>query len=185
AAGEIRVPDGVVGRDREAAWPRGGIGQWVLRDLHGCRIDAADLVDAELVEERNPFRVDQYAVRPRARGGWLHELDLAALRIEAPDEVDLLNREPGDAVAAERERVRIARGRIRQLVFGHGPGVRIELSDQAAEIPGEPDIAVRPLDQAMRAGLIVRVIFLDRAGLRVDAAEVVGELPGVPDGAVA
>src|SRR5262249_15749489 len=118
AAGEIRVPDGVVGRDREAAWPRGRIGQRVLRDLHGCRIDAADFVGPELVEERNPFRVDQYAVRPRARGGWLNELDLAAFRIEAPDEVALLHGEPENAVAIEGERMRIARGRIRQLVFG-------------------------------------------------------------------
>src|SRR5262245_22611658 len=64
AAREIRVPDRVVGRERETARTRCRVRQRVLLDRRGVGIDGRDLVDAELDKDGNALRVHRQAIRP-------------------------------------------------------------------------------------------------------------------------
>src|SRR2546429_3294171 len=62
-------------------------------ELHRGRIDARDLVRAELAEVRHPFAVDDHSVGERLRRRYVGELDRAAGGIEHADDVAFLRSE--------------------------------------------------------------------------------------------
>ena len=69
AARKIRVPDDVVGREREPPRSRPRIRKPVFLDRHGGGIDRPDLVAAKLDEDRNTLGIDQQPVGARIRSG--------------------------------------------------------------------------------------------------------------------
>ena len=142
----------------------------------------ASLFDAELAEPRDVARADHHAIRVGSRRRRVHQPDLAGLRIEPADHVGALHGEPQHAAPVEDRRVRIARGRVGQLVVGEAAGARIEPADVAGEIAGEPDVAVLVGDQPVRPRRRdVGVIFGDLPAARIEPAEHIGHVAGVPD----
>ena len=127
AAREIRVPHRVIGPERKPARPRCRVRQHVF--LGG--IDGADLVAAEVDEDRNALGVDHEAIRSRIRRGRGEELDLPARGIEPAHHVAVLHREPDDALLVDCNRMRILRLRIGHSVFGDVAALRVELADEA------------------------------------------------------
>src|SRR6266705_170318 len=102
----VGVVDRAVGGDGEAARAR-AVWQRVLADLERLRVDARKLVGSELAEVRNPASTDGNAVRDGMIGRRLSQLDVAGGRIEPPDEIRALDREPENPVRIEDRRVRI------------------------------------------------------------------------------
>src|SRR5690242_6462369 len=64
-AGVIGIPDDVVAGNRHTPRPALLVGQDVLADRHGIRIDARNLVRAELDKKRNTLRTGHHAAGPR------------------------------------------------------------------------------------------------------------------------
>src|SRR5207253_1772184 len=142
SAGEIRIVDDVIARQRKAPRSRSRIWQWKFLDLHGLRIDGRNLVGAKFDKDRNAFGIDHDPVWPRVRRRRGNQLDLTALGVEPTNLVGSLGGEPQYAGLIEVERVRVLHRRVGHFVFGDVTGLRIELANQAGTIAGEPDIAV-------------------------------------------
>src|SRR5262249_40538559 len=118
----------------------------IFPDRQGARIDGADLVGAEVDENRNALGVDHEAIRPRIRRGRGDELDLAARGIEPAHHVAILYGEPDDSLGVDCKRVRVLRLRIGHSVFGDVAALGVELADEAQVVAGETDVAVLVFD---------------------------------------
>jgi hypothetical protein len=138
----IGIPDDAVACQGEPAWACGGIWQRVFVNDHRRRIDRRNLVGTKFNKNRNAFWVHLDAVRARLRRRRFDQLDLASLWIEPSDHVGLLDREPDDPVLIKRERMRVARFRVRHWILGNVASLGVELTDQREVISGEPNVAV-------------------------------------------
>src|SRR6266566_7900800 len=99
------------------------------------------------------------------------------MRIEPPDEIPALDREPQNTLLIKYGRVGITGFRIRHFVFRDFSCAWIEFADKTGIIRGVPDVAVAVRDQAMRAGLIrLARIFTNSSGRRIEPAQLVHKL---------
>src|SRR6266849_9514963 len=184
-AREVRVPDDVVARDRDPAWPRPWIRQGIFANLQRLRVDAAYLVGAERDVEHGALRAHGHAIGARFRRGRGEQLDLTRLRVEPPHQVGILHREPQDPALIEDQRVGILGLGVRHPVLGDRTRLRVELADEGPGVARVPDVAVLVLDQAMRPGVRrLEGIFLEAASLRIEPAEHVVHLARVPERSV-
>ena len=87
------------------------------------------------------------------RRGHFLEHDHAGSRIEPSHFIAGLHREPQRTFLVEHRSVRVVHTLVRKWVFGDLARSRIELSDVAFGICGEPDVACVISHQAMRAGV--------------------------------
>ena len=167
---------------RRGRAPAAGSGYSVT--LRVLRIETADLVRAELVEERNVLRVERDAVGCRTARE-RDERNLSRSRIERPDEAAALHGEDDESASRKHEAVRIAGFRIRHLVLGDFAGLRFDLADEARRVARVPDVAVGIFEQAVRAGVGRRQrILLEASGRRIEPPDGVRQLGGVPGGSV-
>src|SRR2546427_7815695 len=99
------------------------------------------------------------------------------MRIEPPDEIPALDREPQNTLLIKYRRVGVTGFRVRHFVFRDFSRARIEFANKAGVISGVPDVAVAVRDQAMWAGLIrLERVFTNGAGRRIKPAQLVHEL---------
>jgi hypothetical protein len=121
-----------------------GISGWqrVLANCHRVRVDAPQRVRAKLAKERHPVLSDENAVWDGVRGRDLLQFHFACCRIQPPDVVRLLVREPQSAFVVEYGRVGVDLGAIGWPIFPNLTGVRAELADVSGEYGSEPDVAL-------------------------------------------
>ena len=184
AACKVGVPDRTVGRDGDAPWPAGRVRQWIFADRHRLRVDARNLVGAELGEIGNSVRIHGDPIGQRVFGRHVNDLYFARPRHQPADRVRPDHSEPEVSAPVEYRRVWVV-SVVGQPIFADRAGVRIELADIAGETGGEPDVAVLVGDETVRPGVRnARVIFLEHSGFGIEPPERARHLPSVPDRAV-
>src|SRR5207245_4585532 len=105
----------------------------------------------------------------------------AVARVETSDVVGVLRGEKEHAGRSKERRMRIA-DVVRELVFRDVAGFRIELSDVALRVGGEPEIAVLVQLETVGSGCrCLRRVFLELAGLWIEAPQHVGKHARPPD----
>ena len=135
-------------------------------------------------EPRVALRIDLDAVGLRIRNLQRDKLDVAALRIEPPDHVAVLQREPGDALLVEHQRVRVLRIRIGHLEDRSLLGLRIDIADRAVLVARVPGVALGVDLDGVRQGVVRQRKLFHIAGRRIEAAHHIAKLPDPPDAAV-
>src|SRR5439155_7836209 len=98
-------------------------------------------------------------------------------------EVTALSGEPDEAESVEGSRVE-AHIRTGQRVAGHLVRLRVDAHDRVEAAIGDPRIAIRSDDHAVRRRAAAELRHLEGAGLRIEVPELAGALRRVPDAAV-